>query len=198
MVYVALENIAPIPRSCNMRQNSKEVFYNSILTDLIARDVETNGKQVRMKLKELQNKLITIYKSTSPSVTQSGLTRFSKCVPAIKVAMDHMNEVKNFLERLSDRDITPLEIEEISKSPLIMNPLELFQERALDRRVRTVTILLRQVREYIQTLDNLKQIALHDNRVSESEIFQKQYQFLPSYSRRQVMFGYPLIAGTET
>lgn len=181
-----------------MRQNSKEVFYNSILTDLIARDVETNGKQVRTKLKELQSKLITIYKSTSPSVSQSGLTRFSKCIPAIKVAMDHMNEVKNFLERLSDRDITPLEIEEISKSPLIMNPLELFQERALDRRVRTVTILLRQVREYIQTLDNLKQIALHDNRVSESEIFQKQYQFLPSYSRRQVMFGYPLIAGTET
>jgi hypothetical protein len=137
------------------------------------------------------------FKLTSNRVTNQNLNLFIKTVPPIKVGLDLLNESKNYLERISERDITEQELLHLLETGITTSPLQLLQQRKKDVIIKAQVNLMKEMKEYTNTLASLNRKALDPNGPDETELFQEQYKFLPSYSRRKVLFGYPLIAGNK-
>jgi hypothetical protein len=101
------------------------------------------------------------------------------------------------VQRIIDRDITEQELWRHGQTGLLRNPFILLQGRKKELSTKHQADLIKEVREYANTLKELNHLALQADGPDEHELFTKQYKFLPSYSRRKVMYGYPLIAGNK-
>lgn len=194
-MHQVLNSQAPLHASCNLSWDKRIKIQDSILLDIQAKELEITLKNSRKKVKDVTQELIQAYKYSAIRPSNNGLALFSQSYPAFVVTEETLARSKNILERMSERDISPSEIMELAQTALMVNPLQIMHERKRDIKVRKQVEVHSQVSDYINTLNGLHQKALNPNGWDESKIFQEQQKFLPSYSRRTVMFGYPLIAG---
>jgi hypothetical protein len=180
-----------------MKLESVIKTFNSMILDLVAKEVETSLKRCRGELNEFKDKLMSSFKKTANRVTNQNLNLFTQYVPPIKVGMSLLNSSKEYLERMSERDISEQEILRLLETGITTSPLQLLQQRKKEVIIKAQVNLMRELKVYTMTLQELNRKALLPDGPDESELFQEQYKFLPSYSRRKVLFGYPLIAGNK-
>lgn len=170
-------------------------MITNMLLSLTAKDIEKAAKKNRAVLKEFQQKVIRLLKESTYTLNNESLNLLLRKVPPLRVTNQVIQSSKDILERMDQRDITDDEIFSIASTGIMSNPLDLLQQRRREMIIKHQVDLIRELRLYSRTLEAIRIEALTSSMANESDLFQKQYQFLPSYQRRKVMYGYPLISG---
>lgn len=182
--------------SCNMSYKSQYDLMKTITSDLIAKNLEKSLMEVRKFTKEFPIKCTDCVVSSLTNLRHPRIQFLLKNLPPIVIGSKILSDAKNLLERMGDRDITIKEIENISKNSMPSNPIQLIQERKKDIIARSQANMSKEIVEFYLTQQSINRKAYI---IDEPEsLFIEQHRFLPRYSRRNVMFGYPLIGGVKT
>jgi len=184
-----------VSNMCTRSTKSNIELINRALGDIAAREVEGAMKARRKETKAFQSSAKELYMTTAKTPSNVGLQRFLSSHPAIKVGVEALNQAKITLERLDERDIDVKEILAIHLSGIHLSPTQLLHMRKKDVLIQTHVTMIKQLQDYCAIMQRLQSLAFQRGRASDSELFMLQYKNLPSYARRHVLFGYPLIAG---
>jgi len=168
----------------------------SILIDLMARNLEQSFKDLRKTVKDFTANADRIIHSVMENPKNAaGLNNQARSLPPIRVGLNLLQDTRNNLQRLIDRDLSTDEVEQLARRGVPTSPFDYLHNRKRHMVIKSQTDMIKEINHYVKTLDDLTAKAVHLSGPDEHELFQEQYKFLPSFSRRKVMFGYPLTGG---
>jgi hypothetical protein len=93
-------------------------------------------------------------------------------------------DIRHKLDDLRTGGYSITKIIELTKQPIMSNPLQLIQARRKDIIIKSQVNLLKEFKEYIHCLDEINNQALTPDGLGELDLLTKQDQFLPSYAKR--------------
>jgi hypothetical protein len=105
-------------------------------------------------------------------------------VPPMKVMFQQFEDIRHKLDDLRTGGYSITKIIELTKQPIMSNPLQLIQARRKDIIIKSQVNLLKEFKEYIHCLDEINNQALRLEGLGELDLLTKQDQFLPSYAKR--------------